>query len=189
MIYATKQVKNPDHSRTALYLIPTNPQASYALPILMRSNGANQIMNTNKKAKQSGFTLIELMIVVAIIGVLSAVAIPAYKNYVQKTEVASATATLRGLLTNIDMYQQENGGTYPNNTNLIGGDGSMNGLGTITLAPVGTSGGTATFLFTQGSLQSSTASVQFAKNNTTGWKCATKNIPTDSRPNSCINTY
>ncbi|ENM5813268.1 TPA: pilin [Vibrio mimicus] len=146
-------------------------------------------MKAYKNKLQKGFTLIELMIVVAIIGVLSAVAIPAYKNYVQKTEVASAAATVRGLLTNIDMYQQENGGTFPNNANLVGGTSTMNSLGTITLLPVGTSGGTATFLFTEGSLKNSTSSVQFSKNNSTGWTCATKNIPTDSRPNSCTSTY
>lgn len=146
-------------------------------------------MKAYKNKQQQGFTLIELMIVVAIIGVLSAVAIPAYKNYVQKTEVASAAATVRGLLTNIDMYQQENGGTFPNDANLVGGTTTMNSLGEITLLPVGTSGGTATFLFTEGSLKNSTSSVQFSKNNLTGWTCATKNIPTDSRPNSCTGTY
>ncbi|EGQ9974644.1 prepilin-type N-terminal cleavage/methylation domain-containing protein [Vibrio vulnificus] len=143
----------------------------------------------NKTKKQQGFTLIELMIVVAIIGVLAAVAIPAYQNYVQKTEVASASATVRGLLTNIDMYQQENGGTFPNNANLVGGTSTMNALGAITLLPVGTSGGTATFAFTEGTLKGKTASVQYSKNNTTGWSCATKNVPADSRPNSCTATY
>ena len=44
--------------------------------------------------KQSGFTLIELMIVVAIVAILAAVALPAYQNYTKKakmTEVAAAT--------------------------------------------------------------------------------------------------
>ncbi|MCX8895663.1 pilin [Vibrio parahaemolyticus] len=145
-------------------------------------------MTNSKQKKQQGFTLIELMIVVAIIGVLAAVAIPAYQNYVQKTEVASASATVRGLLTNIDMYQQENGGTFPTDAKLVGGTQKMNALGTITLATA-TSGGTATFVFDEGSLKGKTASVQYAKNNKTGWTCATKNVPEDSRPNSCTATY
>lgn len=45
---------------------------------------------------QKGFTLIELMIVVAIIGVLAAVAIPMYQNYVAKSQLTSAIAELNG---------------------------------------------------------------------------------------------
>ncbi|WP_372861695.1 pilin [Psychrobacter sp.] len=54
-------------------------------------------MNTAQK----GFTLIELMIVVAIIGILAAIAIPAYQNYIAKAQVAEAYTLAGGLKTGI----------------------------------------------------------------------------------------
>jgi len=54
--------------------------------------------------KQQGFTLIELMIVIAIIGILAAVAIPAYTDYLKRAKVAEAVNLLMGLKAPAEEY-------------------------------------------------------------------------------------
>ena len=55
------------------------------------------------KSVQKGFTLIELMIVVAIIGILAAIAIPQYQNYVTKAQVTRVVGELGSLRTLVDL--------------------------------------------------------------------------------------
>ncbi|GAB4262451.1 MAG: pilin [Methylomicrobium sp.] len=66
-------------------------------------------MNTSMQKVQQGFTLIELMIVVAIIGILAAVAIPAYQDYVARSQVTEALSLAAGPKTAVAEYWSAKG--------------------------------------------------------------------------------
>ena len=64
--------------------------------------------------KQRGFTIVEIMIVFAVMGSLAAIALPMYQGYVEKTRVAQAVADISGISTHLEQYWVDNR-QYPAN--------------------------------------------------------------------------
>lgn len=77
-------------------------------------------------SNRKGFTLVELMIVVIIIGILTAVGVPLYMGYVKDAKVASAKAVIGSIVNAEKLYHQKNGTfvdtidltAFPNNLNI-----------------------------------------------------------------------
>ncbi|OCH07287.1 pilin [Aliivibrio fischeri] len=125
-----------------------------------------------KRQGQKGFTLIELMIVVAVIGVLSAIAIPQYQNYVKKGALGAALASASALKTNVEDVIATTG-SFP------GGTSAAFNIGKINLATTaGTSAaGTIIAEINQGAGNGS--SITLTRSDDGIWTCSNSNSAID----------
>ncbi len=65
-------------------------------------------LNVSRLAPQQGFSLIELMMVVAILGIVTSIAVPAYQEYVQTGNATEATANLSNCRVQAEQFYQDN---------------------------------------------------------------------------------
>ena len=70
-------------------------------------------MRAHKSSKASGFTLIELMIVVAIIGILAAIAIPKFASLIRKSSEGASKGNLGAIRSALSIYYGDMEGQYP----------------------------------------------------------------------------
>lgn len=137
------------------------------------------------KRAQQGFTLIELLIVVAIIGILAAIAIPAYQNYTKKAQASEAFALLDGLKTSIGEEFHENASfasyAFPANSITVGKYVTGIAITTATASELLLTATLGAGAFSG----ASSATVELDTNNGANFSCAGGTLDASLRPAAC----
>ena len=123
---------------------------------------------------QKGFTLIELMIVVAIIGILAAVAIPAYQNYIAKSQVSRVMGEVGALKTSVETCILDGKTVVQCDIDSTATTSNMINPGKPVLAYTGTSGATLTATFgTNAASAIAGKTLIWTRNDAGAWTCKT----------------
>jgi len=145
-----------------------------------------------KKQLQKGFTLIELMIVVAIIGILAAIAIPAYQDYIARAQVSDGVQLLGGLKTPLSEFFSDRG-VWPASLTDVGANTSGKYVSSvaITASNATASSISVTAMFKSANVSRLITNSTLILNTTDGgriWSCTstgTGAVGTNYRPAAC----